>query len=118
MPGSDDLSALIADLDALPSRQRNEIFGVLKQFERVQFEALMRQANAVPIVPGSPFSSWLRDRVDGSRDNHMTDATRLALREIANDLDESTIVEEAGSDSLATPPLIGAFGRLFAKGRR
>ncbi|HEY0148103.1 MAG TPA: hypothetical protein VGB70_03790 [Allosphingosinicella sp.] len=88
MRAPDGLSALAADLKALPARDRRAILGALSAFERAEVAVLLEvsgQGERQDEPDFSAFSPWLAEHLKGaaSENSKVTPATAGLLAEIA-----------------------------------
>lgn len=132
MLGPDVTGELVADLRALPNRDRRQVLESLSASEQLKITALLSESPAQLAVPASApdapsfgaFSPWVASRLKQAQPGGVPDeaadftpATRRLLAQIGQGLaaDEGEEATEAGA--VEGRSLIGVLGGMFSSWR-
>jgi hypothetical protein len=115
------LEALLAELEAMPRRDREAVLASLSAAEREQVSGLVRERRAAPIASAAAaqhpaLSDWLTARLGEGR-WEMTAAARQALAEAIGDA-AADLPPQRGTAPAPRPSLLGSIGGWLAPRRR
>lgn len=132
MLGPDVTGELVADLRALPSRDRRQVLASLSASEQLRITALLSQSpaqHAAPATaPGAPsfgaFSPWVASRLKQAQPGvapdeaaDFTPATRRLLAQIGQEMATDEGDEAMEAETVEGRSLVGVLGGMFSSWR-